>query len=83
MNEQKRGERGQKDHLTEGVLDGNREHLGTHQSFCEQLRPMLGGELEGLRLLAGALSEREAELRSLAFPHRTDSTNVSIRPLAK
>lgn len=53
----------------------------SHQRFCEQLCPMLCGELERFGPLSRASAEGEVELCSLTFSHWADSTDVSIRPL--
>jgi len=55
--------------------------VGPHQSFGEQLSPVLRGELERFGLLAAAFAECEVELCSLTFSHRADTTDVPIRPL--
>lgn len=54
-----------------------------HQCFCEQLRPVLCGELERLGLLPAAFAECEVELGALTPSHRTDAADVSIRPLVE
>lgn len=55
----------------------------SHQSFREQLGPVLGGELECLGLLAAAFAECEVELGSLTFSYRADAADVPIRPLVQ
>ena len=53
----------------------------SHQCLCEQLCPVLCGELERFRLFATALTECEVELGALALSHRGDATDVPVWPL--
>lgn len=53
----------------------------SHQCFCQQLSAMLSGELQRFGLLPAALAESEVELGSLAFPRRSDATDITVRPL--
>lgn len=57
--------------------------MASDQCFCEQLCPVLCGELERFWLLAAPFAEREAEFCTLTFSYRTNTTDVSIRPLKK